>query len=86
MGRVSTSIEKARLMQDRSEQVRRIADALSQDDHRNLLHAIADDLEQRAKQVAYRAERNLKTEHQQQGYLPAISRCSGSGTMNPDGA
>ena len=79
MGRSQQALEKAHLMLDRAEQVRRIADGLSQDDHRSFLHTIADDLERRAKQIACRAQRNLTTEHQRQGYLPVISRCSGSG-------
>ena len=86
MGRVSTVLERARLMLDRAEQLRMIADRLSQDDRRSLLDTIANELERRAKQIEYRAQHNLKAADQQQGYLPAISRSSGSGTMNPDGA
>jgi hypothetical protein len=83
MGRVATGPEKAHLMLDRAEEIRTIADGLSQDECRSFLHNIADDLERHAKRLGYRAKHNLKRQHQQQDYLPDIS-LSGDGAMKVD--
>jgi len=65
MGRVSTGLEKAQLMLARAQRIRSIADGLSEEHHRSLLQTIAADFERQARQATYRAERNLKKEHQQ---------------------
>jgi len=62
MGRVATGVEKAHLMLARAQRIRTIADGLPEEHHRSLLHTIANEFEQQAKQIACRVERNLKQE------------------------